>query len=318
MSRKREYEERRKKEEIKGFLMAAVWGILLGIAVVFASMAMRVVAAPQHIREEENEKEQVMLQEEENKETQTVLREEEAEVQTIQHESKETISEDQQQMQEAVLKTQADAQKEFMERQKEKVLYLTFDDGPSAENTDKVLDVLKKKNVKATFFVIGEYVRKNPETVKRIVEEGHAIGIHCDVHDYVPLYRSVDSYIEDFEKASETVFQVTGVRTRLFRFPGGSVNAYNREVREDIIAEMEKRGYIYFDWNASLEDASGNAKTPAELIRNARETALDRKKVVLLAHDRVESTALALEALIEAFPDYRMEVLTVDVEPVQF
>lgn len=290
MSRKREYEERRKKEEIKGFLMAAVWGILLGIAVVFASMAMRVVAAPQRVQEEEIEIEKIVQQKPETEEPMTPQ----------------------------VQKTQADAERELLERQKEKVMYLTFDDGPSAENTDKVLDVLKEKNVKATFFVIGEYVRKNPETARRIVEEGHAIGIHCDVHDYDSLYQSVESYIEDFEKASETVYQVTGVRTRLFRFPGGSVNAYNKAVRQDIIAEMEKRGYIYFDWNASLEDASGSVKTQAELIRNAKETALGRKKVVLLAHDRVENTALVLEALIEAFPEYRMEVLTENVEPVQF
>ncbi len=313
MRRKEKHEERR-KEEIKGFLMAAIWGILLGIAVVFAAMAMRVVAAPQRVQQEEQKEQEQSIQQEAEEE-----QKQEAEVLIVSQGTEEkSESEEQEEKQEAVLKTQADAQKEFMERQKEKVLYLTFDDGPSAENTDKVLDVLKEKNVKATFFVIGEYVRKNPETAKRIAKEGHAIGIHCDVHDYSLLYRSVDSYIEDFEKASETVYQVTGVRTRLFRFPGGSVNAYNKGVREDIIAEMEKRGYIYFDWNASLEDASGGEKTPEELVRNAVDTALGRKKVVLLAHDRVEATALALEALIEAFPDYRMEVLTVDVEPVQF
>lgn len=313
MRRKEKHKERR-KEEIKGFLMAAIWGILLGIAVVFAAMAMRVVAAPQRVQQEEQKEQEQSIQQEAEEE-----QKQEAEVLIVSQGTEEkSESEEQEEKQEAVLKTQADAQKEFMERQKEKVLYLTFDDGPSAENTDKVLDVLKEKNVKATFFVIGEYVRKNPETAKRIAKEGHAIGIHCDVHDYSLLYRSVDSYIEDFEKASETVYQVTGVRTRLFRFPGGSVNAYNKGVREDIIAEMEKRGYIYFDWNASLEDASGCEKTPEELVRNAVDTALGRKKVVLLAHDRVEATALALEALIEAFPDYRMEVLTVDVEPVQF
>lgn len=199
-----------------------------------------------------------------------------------------------------------------------KTMYLTFDDGPSAESTDKVLDVLKERNVKATFFVIGEYARKYPETVKRMAEEGHTIGIHCDVHDYGPLYQSVDSYIEDFEKAYDTVLEVTGVEARLFRFPGGSVNAYNKEVRDDIIAEMEKRGFIYYDWNASIEDAVGGDKTVEELIWNAKNTASDRQKVVLLAHDRVDSTAQALNALIDAFPEYKMEPLTEDIEPVHF
>ncbi|MGN1180730.1 MAG: polysaccharide deacetylase family protein [Suilimivivens sp.] len=204
------------------------------------------------------------------------------------------------------------------EPEEQKIMYLTFDDGPSAENTDKVLDVLKERNVKATFFVIGEYVRKHPETAKRIVAEGHTIGIHCDVHDYGSLYASVEGYIADFEKAYNTVYEVTGVETRLFRFPGGSVNAYNKAIRRDIIEEMEKRGFVYFDWNASLEDAAGDAKTPEELIQNAKDTTLGRKRVVMLAHDRVENTALALDALIDAFPEYKMEPLTEDVIPIQF
>lgn len=199
-----------------------------------------------------------------------------------------------------------------------KTMYLTFDDGPSAESTDKVLDVLKKKNVKATFFVIGEYVRKYPETAKRIVEEGHTIGIHCDVHDYGPLYESVDSYIADFEKAYDTVLEVTGVEAKFFRFPGGSINAYNKEVRDDIIAEMEKRGFIYYDWNSSVEDAARGKKTPEQLIQNAKDTALGRQRVVLLAHDRVDNTAQALEDLIDAFPEYKMELITEDMQPVHF
>lgn len=102
-----------------------------------------------------------------------------------------------------------------------KIMYLTFDDGPSAESTEQILDILKERNIKATFFVIGENVRKHPEIARRIVEEGHTIGIHCDVHDYEMLYESVDSYVADFEKAYDTVLSVTGVEAKIFRFPGG-------------------------------------------------------------------------------------------------
>lgn len=198
-----------------------------------------------------------------------------------------------------------------------RTMYLTFDDGPSAESTDLVLDVLKERNIKATFFVIGEYVRKYPETAKRIVQEGHTIGIHCDVHDYDVLYESVDSYVADFEKAYETVEEVTGVKARLFRFPGGSVNAYNEAVCQDIVEEMTNRGFIYFDWNASLEDTVGN-KDARQLIECARETTLERKKVVMLAHDRVPITAQCLGDLIDAFPEYRMKSLNPFIKPVQF
>ena len=77
-----------------------------------------------------------------------------------------------------------------------KTMYLTFDDGPSEECTDMVLNILREKNVKATFFLIGEYVEKYPEVARRIVEEGHTVGIHCYRHDYSVLYESVDSYLE--------------------------------------------------------------------------------------------------------------------------
>lgn len=198
-----------------------------------------------------------------------------------------------------------------------KTMYLTFDDGPSAENTCAILDILKERDIQATFFVVGENVRKNPDVARRIVEEGHTIGIHCDSHDYGEIYRDVDSYLADFEEAYQTVYEVTGVRAKLFRFPGGSINSHNRRVYEDIIEEMTDRGFIYFDWNASLEDAVSKSD-PDTLLRNARETTLGRKKVVMLAHDVVYNTTLCLEDVIDSFPEYEMLPLTEEVEPVQF
>lgn len=199
-----------------------------------------------------------------------------------------------------------------------KTMYLTFDDGPSEVYTDMVLDVLKEKNIKATFFVIGEYVRKYPDTARRIAEEGHTIGIHCDIHNYKTLYASVDSYLEDFEKAYDTVYEVTGVKAQFFRFPGGSINDFNKTVYKDIIAEMEARGFIYYDWNASLEDATRSTANAEDLINTAVETTLGRKKVVMLAHDRIGNTANALGDLIDALPEYRMQPLTTETDPIQF
>ncbi len=114
------------------------------------------------------------------------------------------------------------------------------------------------------------------------------------------------------------IYEATGVETKLFRFPGGSVNAYNKKVCNDIIEEMTNRGYIYYDWNASLGDAAAKETNSAQLITNARESAMERKKVILLAHDRVYNTALCLDRLIDEFPEYKMEVLTPKVEPIQF
>lgn len=198
-----------------------------------------------------------------------------------------------------------------------KTMYLTFDDGPTAENTNAVLDILKEKNVKATFFVVGENVRKHPEVAKRIVAEGHTIGIHCNSHDYDIIYESVDSYLADFEAAYEAVYEVTGVEVEIFRFPGGSINAYNKEISADIIKAMTERGFIYFDWNGSLEDATRN-NTPEMLLQNAKDSTLGRKKIVMLAHDIVYNTTICLEELIEQFPEYKMEPLTAEVVPIQF
>ena len=198
-----------------------------------------------------------------------------------------------------------------------KTMYLTFDDGPSAENTAAVLDILKAHHIKATFFLIGENVEKHPEMAKRIVEEGHTIGIHCYNHDYDKLYRSTESYLADFERAKSAIFEATGVETTIFRFPGGSINSHNKLVYREIIREMEDRGYTYFDWNASLEDASKHNE-PAQLIQNATESTLGRKKVVMLAHDVVYNTTLCLEELLDLFPEYQMLPITADVEPIQF
>jgi len=203
------------------------------------------------------------------------------------------------------------------EEQEAKKIALTFDDGPSAECTDKVLDVLEEKDVKATFFLIGEYVEKYPEVARRIVGEGHTIGIHCYRHDYGVLYASKESFLEDFQKAYDVIYQVTGVETRLFRFPGGSMNDYNKDVYQEIIEAMTEQGYIYYDWNASLEDAVGKREQQT-LIRNAVTSAQGRKRVVMLAHDVVRQTALCLDELLEQFPEYQMRPLLEESEPVQF
>lgn len=198
-----------------------------------------------------------------------------------------------------------------------KTMYLTFDDGPYGENTDRVLTILKERNIKATFFLVGENVERNPEMARRIAEEGHTIGIHCYSHDYKKIYESVESYVQDFEKAYEVIKEAAGVEAKFFRFPGGSVNAYNKRVCKDIAEKMTEMGFIYYDWNASLEDAVQNPD-PEQLIANAKESTLGRQNVVMLAHDVVYATGICLEELLDELPEYEMKVLTEDVEPVHF
>ena len=198
-----------------------------------------------------------------------------------------------------------------------KTMYLTFDDGPSVENTEKVLDVLKDRGILATFFLIGENVERYPEIARRIAAEGHTIGIHCNQHVYGELYKDVDSYLRDFQEAHRIIKEITGVDAKLFRFPGGSVNTYNKTVHGEIARQLTAQGYIYYDWNASLEDAVKNPRED-QLIENAVSSTLGRKSVVLLAHDVIDETASCLDRLLDQFPEYQMEPLTPESEPVQF
>ncbi len=198
-----------------------------------------------------------------------------------------------------------------------KTMYLTFDDGPSPENTEKVLDILKERGIRATFFLVGENVARYPDIARRIAEEGHTIGIHSNTHDYIKIYADTDSFLQDFEAAHQIVYDVTGIDAKLFRFPGGSVNDYNTKVSGDIIEKMSEMGYIYYDWNASLEDAVGNA-SPQELVANGAATTLGRKNVVMLAHDVVYNTGICLNDLLDSLPEYEMKALDEDSEPVQF
>ena len=198
-----------------------------------------------------------------------------------------------------------------------KTMYLTFDDGPSEENTAAVLDILKAHDIKATFFLVGENVERHPDMARRIVEEGHTVGIHCYRHSYDEVYASVDAYLADFQKAYDAILETTGVEVQLLRFPGGSINSYNKDVYEEIIARMTENGYIYYDWNASLEDAVRQS-TPEQLVENGVKSTLGRKKVVMPCHDIVYNTTLCLEDLLDSLPEYRMEPLTPEVKPIQF
>lgn len=165
-----------------------------------------------------------------------------------------------------------------------KIAYLSFDDGPS-EKTAEVLDILKEEGVHATFFLIGEEITpEREEIVKRIVEEGHTIGLHTYCHDYKEMYRSVDAFLEDYEKVFLKIYEVTGVRPIIFRFPGGSKNRYVSSIRSEVVAEMERRGFCYYDWNVSAEDMVGTP-TAYSIRTNIFKDVFRYDDPVLLMHD---------------------------------
>ncbi len=202
-----------------------------------------------------------------------------------------------------------------------KVCYLTFDDGPHIENTTAVLDTLKENNAKATFFVIYQEGEAMEKLYKRIVDEGHTIAVHTASHKYYEIYASVEAYLEDFAKISDYIESVTGVKPELFRFPGGSVNSYNVEVYQEIIAEMTRRGYTFYDWNVSSGDAAGANVAVDRIVTNSLKGNELLEKIVLM-HDGAghQNTVRALPQIIEGMKSegYVFEGLNKDVQPTRF
>ncbi len=199
-------------------------------------------------------------------------------------------------------------------------VYLTFDDGPSGR-TAEILDILKKDNIKATFFIIGKEGAREKDLMRRIVAEGHTIGVHTYTHVYGSIYQSVESFLEDFHKTYQLIYETTGVKTDVFRFPGGSINQYSALYYEEIIAEMMRRGFTYYDWNASSGDAHPNATTKSVYL-NSVQSSEGKERVILLMHDSISKsyTVAALPEIIQYYKTkgYKFERITNDVSPIAF
>lgn len=169
---------------------------------------------------------------------------------------------------------------------KKGVIYLTFDDGPTTSSTPKILNILKEKNVKATFFVIN-YDEEGEKLVKREIAEGHTVGIHGYSHDYKKIYQSVDAYMNNITKLQEKIKKSTGYNATITRFPGGSSNTasrYNPGIMTTLTKEVPLRGYKYCDWNVSSGDAGG-AKTSKDVYNNVIKGLSKNRENVVLMHD---------------------------------
>lgn len=179
----------------------------------------------------------------------------------------------------------------------EKTAYLTFDDGPT-EITPKILEVLKEKDIKATFFALGTLVEKRPEMAKRIVQEGHILANHSYSHVYQNIYASVQNFLEEIQKTEEIIVNTVGEEgyTQVFRFPGGSFEK-KAEMKEALL-EID---YVYVDWNALNGDAEGHNISVQKQLENLKKTTEGKNSVVILMHDAPDkqTTAEALPQLID-------------------
>ncbi len=191
-------------------------------------------------------------------------------------------------------------------------VYLTFEDGPS-ENTGEILDVLAQYNVKATFFVVGREDEESLALYKRIVEEGHTLGMHSYSNKYSVIYQSKEGFEEDFKRIQTLLKEATGVESLYYRFPGGSSNQISNVPMEDFIRYLNEEGVVYYDWNVSSGDAS-NAYSSDEIVANVTADVVKYKTSVVLLHDTEEkgATVEALSTLIEKLNEMGAQILPID------
>lgn len=185
------------------------------------------------------------------------------------------------------------------------VVYLTFDDGPS-ENTVKILDLLKKYDAHATFFVVGSNIKGNEAILKRMVKEGHTIAVHTYTHDYAAIYKSPKAFWADNEKTRALVKKVTGQTPSVMRFPGGASNTisanYCKGIMSVLTSQTKSHGYEYYDWNISSGDAEGDGVPTKKLYVNIMSGIRENYETpVVLMHDSgakgttVQAVALVLK-----------------------
>ena len=203
-----------------------------------------------------------------------------------------------------------------------KKVYLTFDDGPSI-HTAEILDILKKNNVKATFFVVHHDEPGLEKLYSRIVDDGHTIGMHSYSHVYEELYASEEAFEKDVKDIHDYIKKVTGVDSKFYRFPGGSSNDVSDNVNtSDMIDFLDREGIVYFDWNSASLDAEDSSLSPDELNANVM-TYVESNPgdSIVLMHDfeYCEPTVAALQSLIDTLKSEGYDILPITdkTEPVQ-
>lgn len=200
-------------------------------------------------------------------------------------------------------------------------VYLTFDDGPDA-NTEKILEILDRYDVKATFFVVGTACEGNEEILRDIVDGGHTLGMHSYSHDYAELYASLENFGDDLKREQDFLYEATGVKSMVYRFPGGSSNRVSDMDMKEFAKYLDSQGVRFFDWNISSGDG-GSYLFPAEtIVENCTKDVGQYGTSVVLMHGCVgkETTLEALPTIIEkiqAMEDTVLLPITEGTEPVQ-
>lgn len=192
-------------------------------------------------------------------------------------------------------------------------VYLTFEDGPS-ENTESILDILDQYQVKATFFVVGKTDEESQALYKRIVEDGHTLGMHSYSNKYSTIYESKEAFESDFTQLRDYLYELTGVESHYYRFPGGSSNQISNVDMAEFIQYLDSQNVVYYDWNVSSGDATSQAYSSEDIVANVTSNVVKYKTSVVLLHDADDksTTVEALAPLIEALQAMNAQILPID------
>lgn len=196
-------------------------------------------------------------------------------------------------------------------------VYLTFDDGPSV-NTNDILTILRRQDVKATFFVVPNRSKECMQMLKRIADAGHSIGVHSFTHEYSEIYASVEDYLDDFYEAWDIIRDATGIETQIFRFAGGSNNDFNVDTREAIIAEMTRRGFRFYDWNIQSNGILNVGWT--EMYNRIPKEVNNAYRSIILFHDTCADDVKVTEDIIKVLKqeNKKFDKINNDTKPIQF
>ena len=190
-----------------------------------------------------------------------------------------------------------------VEKKPDNIIYLTFDDGPSRYSTPKILDILKKNAVQATFFELKP-AKADVDLTQRVLDEGHTLAIHGYQHKYDQIYKSDEAYHKNLTRLQRLFYRRFGVWCTQTRFPGGSSNTISRHYSAGIMSRLVKKvhrwGFLYQDWNVSSGDAGGS-NTPEEVFKMVTSGIQKGRSNVILMHDFSgnDKTINALQRIID-------------------
>lgn len=181
----------------------------------------------------------------------------------------------------------------------DKIVYLTFDDGPG-QYTELLLDKLDKYNIDVTFFVTNQFPAYQ-EYIGDAYFRGHTIGLHTYSHKFSRVYSNENAYYDDLNSMSQVVESLTGIRPIIIRFPGGTSNTISRNYEKGIMTSLTKsvtdKGYLYCDWNVDSKDAGG-ATSAAEVAENIIKGIQKQDVSIVLQHDTKLYSIEALDEVI--------------------